>query len=357
MAGVTIDGPVGIRFRTQNTRNLSTDQAKIIELLKQIPPEQGGQKGKWTGQLLVGPNGRCPKFLDDAIWEFQAFWKRKGVFHHIDGVVDPLGNTLKKMNELTPGGGGVVITENFVCGPDVTQYIARTWTQIQMEFNALSVIQKIMACNTILIPFQFNKDALGIPTDLDELMQKLRQFADINGWDVLALFQGASGWLRSPPIYDPATKGPCATPSSSGDPGNVWDPLHEDPNTCSNTVAVAGQCWLNGSVNYGTYGVMVRLCKDFALSTFPLNMSPVVLAVYSLRWATTLIEAYKRFGSNPEGAVVPVAWTTATFNGGVRAVPGMVGNRPKCKCTCGCNADTGNWDYIWKPHKAGNRGR
>ena len=357
MAGVTISGPVGIRFRTQNTSNFSTDQAKIIDLLKQIPPDQGGQKGKWSGQLLVGPNGSCPKFLQDAIWEFQDFWKRKGVFHHIDGVVDPTGNTLKKMNALTPGAGGLVMPpdDGFVCGPDVTQYVARVWSKIQSDFSGLSFTQKISACNTILLPFQFSKDGIGIPTDLDDLKQKVRSFADIDGWDTIALFQGASGWLRSAPVYDPGIKGPCATPTSKGDPGNVWDPQHEDAATCSNSVAVAGQCWLNGSVNYGTFGVMVRLCKDFATSTFPLNMSPAVLAVYSLTWAEGLIRAYKSFGANPEGAIVPVAWTTATFNGGPRGVPAMAGNRPKCKCTCGCSADTGNWDYIWKPHKAMGR--
>ena len=63
--------------------------------------------------------------------------------------------------------------------------------------------------------------------------------ADIDGWDVLPLFQGESDWLRNPPVYDPLLKGPCATPTSS-DPTNP-DPFaagHEDDKTCSNTVAV-----------------------------------------------------------------------------------------------------------------------
>jgi hypothetical protein len=358
MAGVTLDGPVGIRFRVQNVSNFSRDQAKIIELLKQIEPSDGGKKGVWSGALLVGADGTCPPFLADAIWDFQSHWKSKGVFRHIDGVVDPGMNTLKKLNELTPGSGGVVIpAENWVCGPDVTQQIANTWTKVQSDFKALTLRQKINACNTILIPFQFKNDGTGIPTDLDELKAKIRSFADIDGWDTIPLFQGSSEWLRSAPVYDPLTKGPCATPGSKGDLADVWDPKHEDPDTCSNTVQVSDQCWLNGSVNYGTFGVMVRLCSDFARSTFPLNLSPALLTVYSLTWAETLIKAYKKFGANPEGAIVPLAWTQATFNGGVRGVPTIPGNRPKCKCTCGCSGDPGTttWDYVWKPHKAMGR--
>jgi hypothetical protein len=61
--------------------------------------------------------------------------------------------------------------------------------------------------------------------------------------------------------------------------------------------------------------------------------------------------AYKKFGANPEGAVVPLAWTRATFDGGRRGVPSIAGNRPKCKCTCGCSGDVAMWDYVWKPHK------
>lgn len=356
MAGVSLRGPVGLRWRTQNVTNNSDDQAKIIDLLFQIPVSDGGKQGVWAVKPLAGADRSCPRELADAIWDFQSHWKRQGVFHHIDGVVDPGMNTLRRLNDLTPGGGGVIIPpdEIFVCGPDVTNKIATTWTQIQSDFGALSFTQKITACNTILLPFQFSKDAMGIPTNLDDLKAKLRAFADIDGWDTIALFQGASGWLREPPVFDPASKGPCATPGSKGDLADPWDPLHEDDTTCSDTVAVAGQCWLNGSVNYGTFGVMVKLCKDFA-STFPLNMSPAVQAVYSLTWAESLIRAYKTFGANPEGAVVPVAWTRATFNGGPRGIPASPGNRPKCKCTCGCSADGGNWDYVWKPHKAMGR--
>jgi hypothetical protein len=357
MAGVTLDGPVGLRWRTQNVKNYSRDQTKIIDLLKQIPASDGGKKEEWATAPLAGADGKCPKLLADAIWDFQKHWKSKGQFRSIDGVVDPAMNTLAKLNALTPGGGGVVIpteTKTFVCGPDVTEQVARIWMKIQTDFRALTFTQKIAACNTILLPFKFSADGTGIPTNLEELKNKVRSFADIDGWDTLPLFQGTSDWLRTLPVHDAARNGPCATPGSTGDLSDPWDPRHESDEGCSNTVAVGGKCWLNGSVNYGTFGIMVRLCRDFG-STFPLSQSGVIQAVYSITWAETLIKAYKKFGSNPEGAVVPLAWTRATFDGGPRGVPTIPGNRPKCKCTCGCSGDVAKWDYIWKPHKAMGR--
>ncbi|PRH89586.1 hypothetical protein C5L14_03225 [Labrys okinawensis] len=263
---------------------------------------------------------------------------------------------------------------NFVCGPDVTTQVRETWSRIQVEFRARSRRDKISLCNEILLPV---KDPAGLVKevtdsllggkvpDLNALLAKVRAHAKIDGWDVIPLYQGASEWLRTPPIFDPALNGPMATPSSS-DYANP-DPFaagHEDEATCSNTVQVAGQCWLNGSVNYGTYGIMVRLCSEFAASDIfipntlsknpfdhPLKFNPVVRAIYSLLWATMLIKAYKKFGNNPEGAIIPVAWTKATFEGGPAATPGLTGNRPKCQFSAGPDGSIVTWDYVWEPLK------
>jgi putative peptidoglycan binding protein len=274
-----------------------------------------------------------------------------------DGRAGP--KTLVAMDGLLPKGAPAPApapptTTDFICGPDVTELIATTWTQVQTDFRLLGRLDKIRACNTIMVPIK-RPDSLSIPTDLEKLKGQLQQFADIDGWDTIPLFQGESQWLRTPPIFDPATNGPCATPSSS-DYGNP-DPFadgHEDPKTCSDTVQVAGKCWLNGTVNYGMFGVMVRLCNDFAKTDAIVRKIPAAQILYSLDWATMLIRAYKRFGQNPEAAQLPIAWLTATFNGGPRAVPGVDGNRPKCKCTCGCKGDppTTQWTYIWEPFKS-----
>ena len=56
---------------------------------------------------LSGGDKTCPKLLADAIWDFQVFWKNKGVFHHIDGVVDPGMHTWQKLNQMARRGGPV----------------------------------------------------------------------------------------------------------------------------------------------------------------------------------------------------------------------------------------------------------
>jgi len=151
--------------------------------------------------------------------------------------------------------------------------------------------------------------------------------ADINGWDVLPLYQGDSEWLRSYPIYDADSGGPCATPSSSKPSADVFDDAHEDPRTCSDTVQAGGQCWLNGTVNYGTYGIIVRLCSD----AFPFKFA------LAFTMAETLIKTYKSVGPHPEEATLPLAWLRATYTGGRGAKPANAGNRPQCKCTCPCD--------------------
>lgn len=351
MVFIDVEGPVGFRFKRQNVRNLSRDQEKILNLLAAIPASQGGKKEAWAVRPLSGPDGSCPQTLSDAIWDFQTFWKHRGVFHTVDGVVDPHRTSIRKLNELAGGGSVTPVQLGFVCGPNVTNQIIRTWTKVQADFASWTVDQKVTACDKILIPVQMPSNPLGldIPMDLEQLKKLAQQFADINGWDTMPLFQGASIWLRRPPVFDPRTNGPCATPSSKNPSAGAFDDAHEDPDTCSDTVEVAGQCWLNGTVNYGIFGVMVRLCSDFAASNFTFN--PIKRAVYSLEWATSLIRAYKQFGAHPEGAIEPIAWTTATFNGGVAGRPPLPGNRPKCKCSCGCSGDTARWDYVWEPLK------
>ena len=97
---VSLSGPVGLRGRVTNVQNSSDDQQKVIELLSEIPTFYGGKKEDWAVPPLAGAYGSCPKVLADAIWEFQSWWKRSGVFKNIDGVVDPSGNTLRQLNFL-----------------------------------------------------------------------------------------------------------------------------------------------------------------------------------------------------------------------------------------------------------------
>ena len=99
-----LSGPVGLRGRVANVANRFEDQQKVIALLSQIYISDGGMKEQWAVPPLAGPSGSCPRFLADAIWTFQTVWKSRGMFRNIDGVVDPGGNTLRKMQQLILGG-------------------------------------------------------------------------------------------------------------------------------------------------------------------------------------------------------------------------------------------------------------
>jgi len=99
-----LSGPVGLRWRTQNVANKDSDQQKVIRLLATISKDNGGKSPDWNTIPLSGGDGQCPKLLSDAIWDFQSFWKKKGVFHLIDGVVDRGMHTWQKLNQLALGG-------------------------------------------------------------------------------------------------------------------------------------------------------------------------------------------------------------------------------------------------------------
>lgn len=184
-----------------------------------------------------------------------------------------------------------------VCGPDVTAQVASIWTKIQTDFHSWSPSQRDDACTRVLIPL-----TMPVWTPGGDIKKFLRSVADINGWDVLPLFQGDSLWIRSYPVYDTAIAGPCATPSSLNPSAPPFDDAHESDRTCSDTVQVGDQCWLNGTVNYGTYGIMVRLCHD----EFPIKFA------FALEMAEGLIRTYKSIGPHPEDPTLPLAWLRAT---------------------------------------------
>jgi hypothetical protein len=106
---ISVSLPVGKRFRTAQVPNLNSDQQTVIAALVRIPSSEGGMGDEWREvPPLAGPNGQCPQLLADAIWKFQSFWKTRGEFHLIDGVVDPGKHTIQKMNVLlgaTPPSG------------------------------------------------------------------------------------------------------------------------------------------------------------------------------------------------------------------------------------------------------------
>jgi hypothetical protein len=98
----TLSGPVGLRNGVLQVTNASDDQGKIITLLWSIDPSNGGMKGV-SSAPAAGSLRQCAPELAAAIAAFQNFWVRRGEFRVADGVVDPIGNTLRKLDALTGG--------------------------------------------------------------------------------------------------------------------------------------------------------------------------------------------------------------------------------------------------------------
>lgn len=96
---IGLSGSVGTSTSRRVT-NANADQRLVIELLAGITAGDGGMREEWSIPPLAGSPGQCNPLLAAAIWKFQRFWQTKGVFRYIDGVVDPGGNTIKKMTEL-----------------------------------------------------------------------------------------------------------------------------------------------------------------------------------------------------------------------------------------------------------------
>jgi hypothetical protein len=94
---------VGIRNGVTQVTNAPADQGKIIALLWNIGPENGGMKDV-SSPASPGSTFRCDPTLAAAILAFQSFWVQSGDLRVADGVVDPGGATLRKLDALSGGG-------------------------------------------------------------------------------------------------------------------------------------------------------------------------------------------------------------------------------------------------------------
>ena len=104
--GDPLDGPVGLRWGTQNVLNLTDDQQYIIDQLGQIDESLGGKKSYYssTGDLPKAlPNGKCDPALVEAILDFQRFWISQGKLKVADGVIDRRGPSLRLMDQAIMG--------------------------------------------------------------------------------------------------------------------------------------------------------------------------------------------------------------------------------------------------------------
>ncbi|MGF7051665.1 hypothetical protein GGC47_000825 [Bosea sp. OAE752] len=98
-----LSGPVGVRDGVTQVANAPVDQQKIIRLLWGIDPGSAGMKGV-SPPPPAGAFKRCNPTLAAAILAFQTFWVERGELNLADGVVDPGGRSLRKLDALAAAG-------------------------------------------------------------------------------------------------------------------------------------------------------------------------------------------------------------------------------------------------------------
>lgn len=95
---IKLTDAVGVRYGSAQVRNLAADQQRLLDAFDALPDSEGGSrdsKGSDTDLAPLLTNGRCHTGLAVTIAAFQKQ-------HHLgsDGVADPQGALLRKLNEL-----------------------------------------------------------------------------------------------------------------------------------------------------------------------------------------------------------------------------------------------------------------
>jgi hypothetical protein len=130
-----------------------------------------------------------------------------------------------------------------VCGSNVSNLVQKTWTQIQKDYEGFSLGTRVNACRMLVQPLIIKGGKVRLNQD---------------AFDTIGLFQGSMAWSHGKPYAEA-----CGVPApATYDPDDPFNPIYEDPYGCSNTVQIGSTCWLSGTPNYGTFGIMMRLCYD-----------------------------------------------------------------------------------------------
>jgi hypothetical protein len=197
------------------------------------------------------------------------------------------------------------------CGPAIDSQLTDVLTRIQRDFRDPSVSgwAKELACDNLVVPTP----------------------AAIMSWDITDLFLPNTSWLRA---------GRCGVPRNQDDV--------EDPATCGNTVEVDGKCWLAGTVNYAMYGIACKLCSERHRAAIP-----SIIGAATDQWSRTDMRNWVRFYNMLDrkggGIDPPLAWATATYDGGPTGRPSRAGNRDTCPTGCSGGVTPAPFDYAWPP--------
>ncbi len=257
-------------------------------------------------------------------------------------------------SERAAEAAGVLPPIGSVCGPDVTAETSTVWGRVQTDFTGWSDAQKCASCSRLVNPIIAGSGAPsveGVVAGMRHLVetgnvveggQVMLQGAglDLNrdAFDTLGLFLNSASYLRDPP-YAP----PCGQPPSPNPTADVHDHVHESPGTCATTVEIGNECWVSGTANYGTYGVMMRLCNGWISGGGACSLPA---SLFSRTATIALVQAYKRLDrDDPEP---PTRWALATYDGGASATASG-GNRPNCPTTCAVPYAGPPFAYVWQP--------
>src|SRR5262245_38519470 len=107
----TIAAPVGLRNGTQQVANNAGDMQTVMDLLDSIPDGQGGTADR-TWDWPVDRQGRIRR-LYTQIYAFQ----NTNTLPTPDGVVDPNGTTLRRLNLLGSANEPSDISVEYVPAP------------------------------------------------------------------------------------------------------------------------------------------------------------------------------------------------------------------------------------------------
>lgn len=233
-------------------------------------------------------------------------------------------------------------TSSNICGPDITSPLQTVFGDIQSQFRDWNDRQKVRACGALVGPLA---SIGGIISLSNPLM----------AWDIQELFLQNTAWL-----YNPPRGRHCGVPAS-GTPGTE---AIEDQTTspCGNSVEVNNRCFLAGTVNYGTFGIMCKECYDFVLRSitqpwFWYRSLPIPIPIpilsplhYTETGMALLIWGWKILADDPQP---PIAWARATYRDGSTAVPSNSVAENRVNCTSRCNSRysrSAPFSFIWEPN-------
>ncbi|MBX3302614.1 MAG: DUF4157 domain-containing protein [Nitrospira sp.] len=212
-----------------------------------------------------------------------------------------------------PGNAENPVSEQRICGPDITASLTTMLSTVEPWFRGLSGFQQSRSCAAL--------GPGGFFVGVNPIM----------AWDTRELFLPNTGWLDAYFL-----RRSCGSPRDSGCDTDPTRNLCETAGTCGNSVLVDGKCMLAGTANYALFGKMCRLCHD-----------------YTGRWnrwdMRAIIGAYKTISG--DDSTPPKEVASAAYDGTFPTVPAAAENRGTCIGRCGLTHG-GAFDFIWEPYRS-----